>query len=63
VGTIAVRFDRFRVQSLTAHTPVTKATILPEMSIGLTPRVLLKIMPLSALAAILIAASSRAISR
>lgn len=42
---------------LTAHAPATDATIPPEIIIGRTPRVLLKIIPLNAPAAILFAES------
>ena len=42
---------------LTAHAPATDATIPPEIIIGLTPLVLLKIIPLNAPATILFAES------
>jgi len=45
------------MDDLTAQTPATDATMPPEISMGLTPRVLLKIIPLRAPAAIVLAAS------
>lgn len=44
-------------KGLTAQAPATDATIPPEMTMGLNPRVLLKSMPLSAPAAMVLAAS------
>lgn len=46
-----------RVYTLTAHPPATEATTPPEIIIGLRPLVDLKIIPLNAPAAMLLAAS------